>query len=89
MTFSETNGEFKILHTSHKKALNYINWGCVILQFYRKISSKIPLLVQVFSQLQSNCKLFQQIITVFINWHMQFNNSKHCTISAKIYCENI
>ena len=32
--------------------------------FYRKISSKIPLLLQVFSQLQSDFKLFQQIITV-------------------------
>ena len=43
MTFSEANREFKILHTSHEKALNNISWGCVTLQFYRKISSKIPL----------------------------------------------
>ena len=43
MAFSETNREFKILHTSHKKALKNISWGCVTLQFYRKISSKIPL----------------------------------------------
>ena len=43
MTFSEANREFKILHTSHKKASNNISWGCVTLQLYRKISSKIPL----------------------------------------------
>ena len=43
MTFSEANREFKILHISHKKALNNIRKGCVTLQFYRKISSKIPL----------------------------------------------
>ena len=42
MTFSEANREFKILHT-HKKALNNISWRCVTLQFYRKISSKVPL----------------------------------------------
>ena len=36
MTFSEANREFKILHTSHKKALNNIRQGCVTLQFYRK-----------------------------------------------------
>ena len=43
MTFSEANREFKILHTSHKNALNNISWGCVTLQFHRKICSKIPL----------------------------------------------
>ena len=43
MTFSKANREFKILHTLHKKALNNISWGCITLQFYRKISSKIPL----------------------------------------------
>ena len=43
MTSSEANEEFQIYHTSHKKALNGISWGCVTLQFYRKISSKIPL----------------------------------------------
>ena len=43
MTFSEANREFKILHTPHKKALNNISWGCITLQFYRKISSEIPL----------------------------------------------
>ena len=43
MTFSEANREFKILPTSHKKALNNISSGCVTLQLYRKISSKIPL----------------------------------------------
>ena len=53
MTFSEANREFKILHTSDEKALNNISWGCVTLQFYRKISSKIPLQLQVFSQLQN------------------------------------
>ena len=42
MAFSDANREFKILHTSHKKALNNITWGCVTRQFYRKISSKIP-----------------------------------------------
>ena len=47
------------------------------------------MILHTFSQLQSNCKLFQQIITVFTIRQMQFNNSKHCTISAKIYCENI
>ena len=64
MTFSEANREFKISHTSHKKALNNIRKGYVTLQFYRKISSKIPLQLQVFSQLQSDFKLFQQIITL-------------------------
>ena len=43
MTFSEVNREFKILHTSHKKALNNKRSGSVTLQFYRKLSSKIPL----------------------------------------------
>ena len=43
MTFCEANREFKILHTSHKKPLNNSSWGCVTLQFYRKVSSKIPL----------------------------------------------
>ena len=43
MVFSEANRELKIFHTSHKKALNNISWGCVTLHFYRKISSKIPL----------------------------------------------
>ena len=43
MTFSEANREFKILHTSRKKASNNISWGCVTLQFNSKISSKIPL----------------------------------------------
>ena len=32
MTFSEENfREFQIFHTSHKKALNNISWGCVTL----------------------------------------------------------
>ena len=43
MTFNEANREFKILHTSHKKALNNISWRCVTLQFYSKITPKIPL----------------------------------------------
>ena len=37
-----------------------------MFQFYRKKSSKVPLYSQVFSQLQSDWKLFQQIITLFI-----------------------
>ena len=41
MTFSEANREFQNYHTSHKK-LNNISWGCVTLQFYKNISSKIP-----------------------------------------------
>ena len=43
MTFSEANRECKILHTSHRKALNNIRQGCVTLRFYRKLFSKIPL----------------------------------------------
>ena len=31
MTFSEANRDFKILHASHKKALNNISWACVTL----------------------------------------------------------
>ena len=65
MTFSEANREFKISHTSHKRHL-IISDKNVVSHFnlYRKISSKIPLQLQVFSQLQSDFKLFQQIITV-------------------------
>ena len=40
MRFSEANREFKILHTSHKKALNNISWGCVTLQFIKKYPLK-------------------------------------------------
>ena len=36
MIFSEANRKFKIFHTSHKKALNNISWGCVIFRFYMK-----------------------------------------------------
>ena len=43
MTFSEVNREFQVLHTSDKKELNNIRQGSVTLQFYGKISSKIPL----------------------------------------------
>ena len=43
MTFSERIRAFKIIHTSHKKALNNISWGSGTLQFYRKISSKMSL----------------------------------------------
>ena len=56
MTFSEAKRKFNIFHTSHKKELNNISWGCVTLQFYWKISSKISLWLQIFSQLQKNYK---------------------------------
>ena len=42
MTFSEVNREFKILHTSHKRALNNKRLGSVTLQFIENYPLKFP-----------------------------------------------
>ena len=63
MTFSETNGEFKILHTSHKRH-QIITGDVSHFNYIEKYPLKFHSKLQVFSQLQSDFKLFQQIITV-------------------------
>ena len=88
MAFSEAIGKLKIFTHHITKALNDISWVFVTLKFYRKKSSKIPFWLQINRQLQSNCKLFQQIITVFMICHTCFNNSNHCIMSDEIYYEN-
>ena len=64
MTFSEVNREFKILHTSHKKALKILDKDLSHFNFIEKYPLKFHSELQVFSQLQSDFELFQQIITV-------------------------
>ena len=66
MTFSEANREFKILQTSHKKALNNIILAGDVshFNFIEKYPLKFHSNYKYLVNLQSDFKLFQQITTV-------------------------
>ena len=82
MTFSEANREFQIYH----KKKHQIILAEDVSHF--SFIEKYPLKFHANYKYLVSCRV-QQIITVFIICQMQFNNSKHCIMSAKIYCENI